>query len=326
MSPVREYREPAFDQASACPGVWALTANVLAGVRILVAEDSPDTQRLILSILHRTGADVEIVENGRLAVNKATETSFDLILMDIQMPEMDGYQATRMLCEQGVSVPIVALTAHAMRGDREKCLAAGCVDYVTKPIHIRQLIGTIMQHTGRGEGNGLEALCRHGHHSRQTVRSEFDDDPGLETVIAEYTAALPGHVDAMRRAADQGDHNQLQRLAHQLKGTGGSYGYPALSDLGKRLEDAAQASDTEGVALVLKELAELAQFLVAERRTSATSTGSTTSATSTGSGQASSGQASSQQASSRLRPGSGGQAGQADSVGPRHHSPERTDQ
>lgn len=262
-----EYQGPAFDQASVYREAQVLTADVLAGVRILLAEDSPVNQRLILSVLRRTGAELEVVENGRLAVNRATETSFDLILMDMQMPEMDGYQATRMLCEQGVSVPIVALTAHAMSGDRERCLSAGCADYVAKPVHVHQLIETIKQHTGRGDGgNGRDASCRHEHQSRQIVRSEFDDDPDLEDVIAEFTVALPGLVEAMRQALDHGDHDRLRRLAHEIKGTGGSYGYPALSDVGKRLEDAAGACDTEGATWTLKKMTQLAQSVVTGQR------------------------------------------------------------
>jgi HPt (histidine-containing phosphotransfer) domain-containing protein len=142
---------------------------------------------------------------------------------------------------------------------------------MAKPIHIRQLIETIMQHTGRRDGgNGQDASRGHGHQSRQILRSEFDDDPDLQDVIDKFIAAMPGLVEAMRQALDHGDHDRLRQLAHQLKGTGGSYGYPALTDVGKRLEDAAGTCDIEGATLALNELAELAQSVVAGQRRQST--------------------------------------------------------
>ena len=122
--------------------------------RVLLAEDSPDNQRLICLILKKAGLDVDLAENGRVACEivfdaAARDKPYDLILMDMQMPEIDGYEATRRIRQHGFSGPIVALTAHSLLGDREKCLQAGCDDFATKPIDREKLFDTFARFLGQ---------------------------------------------------------------------------------------------------------------------------------------------------------------------------------
>ena len=127
------------------------TGKPLRDRRVLLAEDGPDSQRLIAFILRKAGAAVTVADNGQVALELGLRAQslgrpFDVVLMDMQMPVMDGYRATRRLREQGYRGTIVALTAHAMAGDREKGLQAGCDDFATKPIDRHELVAMVRKY------------------------------------------------------------------------------------------------------------------------------------------------------------------------------------
>ncbi len=143
--PVREAKGEQSDDSSetASPLLYGQTEPVRLSGRILIAEDVADTQRLLSIVLTSAGAQISIAGDGREAVELALSQQFDLILMDMQMPQMDGYTATRELRRKGVKIPIIALTGNAMSGDRERTLAAGCDEYLTKPIDVPLLLARI---------------------------------------------------------------------------------------------------------------------------------------------------------------------------------------
>lgn len=161
----------------ASPGTAASTERPLAGVRILFAEDYPDIQRPVAYVLEKWGAELTLAENGRQAIDLALaaesrQEPFSIILMDMQMPLVDGYSATRELRKAGCQRPVVALTAHAMESDRRKCLSCGCNDYLAKPINTQQLAAIILHHVqglGATEEEKSERILLHSEQTRRMI-------------------------------------------------------------------------------------------------------------------------------------------------------------
>ncbi|WP_411282209.1 ATP-binding protein [Gemmatimonas sp.] len=216
--------------------------------RILLAEDGEDNQRLISHHLRKAGAEVVIAEHGRralelMAAADAAGRPFGLLLSDMQMPEMDGYTLARTLRAQGNGIPIIALTAHAMADDRQKCLDAGCNDYASKPIDRGILIAACarwMQSTpdDASEPRSIEIF------PQPMLYSDLRDDPDFTELVDAFVAGLAAKVARIEHAFSTGELVDLARLAHQLKGAAGGYGYPSISDAARHVEQYARARVT----------------------------------------------------------------------------------
>ena len=252
LANVRMLDRPAEVDRDAAAHVSLPPSEDLKGMHVLLAEDGYDNRELIRNVLRKAGAQVECVENGRLAVDKAEAGGFDMILMDMNMPEMDGYEATRLLRERGYNRPILALTANAMSDDCARCKEAGCSEYLAKPIDRTQLISMITQSAGKNtiaDGTAVQpsppppAPPEQPPEEGEKMVSQFSDDPEMSIILGEFVGRLDGQVEAMRQAYANAQYEELQRLGHRLKGAGGSYGYPLLTNAGKQLEDAVKAGD-----------------------------------------------------------------------------------
>jgi signal transduction histidine kinase/DNA-binding NarL/FixJ family response regulator len=217
-------REPLRDHAN---------ARALEGVNVLLAEDGPDNQLLVSTHLRKAGATVTVAADGLAAASAARAATFDVILMDMQMPELDGYGATSKLRQLGYTRPIVALTAHAMAGDRERCEKAGCDDYLTKPIDRTKLVACVARWAGPRA-------------AAPVMISELADDAEIADLIRDFVADLPARSERIADAARAGDWETLKRLAHQLTGSGGSYGFPRITDAARAIETSVDDGAQQG--------------------------------------------------------------------------------
>lgn len=215
--------------------------------RVLFAEDSPAVSSVANYILKRMGLEVAIAADGEAACEMAEKSRaagipYDLILMDIQMPKLNGYEATRWLRQHGWRGPIVAVTAHALVGDRDKCLDAGCDDYLAKPFTVTGLQAVLARYVGQAVPPA----------DRNTRKQEAEAEPvGLleggflnaakaAELVGLFVGELPARAETIEQALKAQDLELLKGLAHQLKGTAGIYGFTAISDAARLVHQEAK--------------------------------------------------------------------------------------
>ena len=234
---------------------------------ILVAEDNVSNQKLIEILLTRMGFEVTMVSDGRAALEAVLGGHFDLVFMDMQMPVMNGYEATAALRKKGAKLPIIALTANAMKEDETECMSAGCDGYLTKPVNRRMLTALLDRYVGSTTSDKpAEASGPRSNHSRMSdapLVSELIDDPVLCQVVTQFVEDLPGQLNEITDAADQGDLDQLKSLIHTLKGAGGSAGFPAIMDQAAVIEHDMVESRMDALGEDIQKLTQICQRVTA---------------------------------------------------------------
>jgi PAS domain S-box-containing protein len=215
----------------------------LPPLRILMAEDSPDNCTIVLAYLEDTPFHIDVAETGAIACRKFMEGEYDLVLMDRQMPGMDGLTATRAIRSWETAggkspTPIIALTASALKGDRETCLAAGCTAYLTKPIKQAVLLQAILDYSARPEAPGPAGSDDSASVQRATRAAER-----LAALVPAYLQDCRNNVVAMYAALDRTDFEAVVILGHNLRGSGGGFGFQAITDIGAGLQKAAEEAD-----------------------------------------------------------------------------------
>jgi PAS domain S-box-containing protein len=261
-------------------------------VRILLAEDSLTNQMVAVGILKRLGLHVDVASNGREAVEALRKMPYDLVLMDLQMPEMDGLAATRAVRTSGCetsAVPIIAMTAHAMPGDRQTCLDAGMDDYIAKPVTPAALSVLLEKWLAKldvtkgqsgilpppsGPPTGLDTAAANAVFDEAALVERAVGDRELAQAIARsFLADVPVRMEALRDHLASGDAKAVQHQAHTIKGAAGAVGGEGVAQLALALERSGKANDLEaarsGLEALVSEFERLKQAMEASALLSA---------------------------------------------------------
>jgi CheY-like chemotaxis protein/HPt (histidine-containing phosphotransfer) domain-containing protein len=225
-------------------------------LQVLVAEDNVVNQQVAVGLLKRAGHRAVVANNGREALTFLAKEPFDLVLMDVQMPELDGLETTAAIrkgeLSTGRHIPIVAVTAHALKGDAERCLAAGMDAYVAKPLQARELLAVIRRATAGAQSPATSAATID---EGLLLERVADDRRALRMLVALFLADAPKLMTQIRLALARGDARALQAAAHTLKGSVSNFAAPAATAAALRLQRMAEAGDMAGARTACASLA-----------------------------------------------------------------------
>jgi PAS domain S-box-containing protein len=255
-------------------------------LRILLAEDNPVNQEVAVHLLERRGHSVIVAEDGRQAISAIEKHTFDLVLMDVQMPEMGGLEATKLIREKegsaGRHVPIVAMTAHAMQGDRERCMEAGMDGYLAKPIDPKTFLQTVEAMAGNNAGIASQAEAENskedGKVDAKSLLVRFSGNRKLlRSIVKTFREDCPRMMARIRAALSARDAVALADAAHALKGSVGNFGPTAALETTREMEKGARQGKLDGawelyatledqIALLLPALHAIGAHKVASRR------------------------------------------------------------
>jgi two-component system, sensor histidine kinase and response regulator len=242
--------------------------------RILLAEDQVSNQQVAQAILGKLGYHADVVSNGREAVKALKREDYDLVLMDCQMPEMDGYRATGIIrnpkCKiRNPRVPVIALTAHASGSDREKCLNAGMDDYMSKPIRPKELLEMLgrwlpeerEQEPPAAEPGQPDPIPSALRELGEDVFNEADllerlmgDRDLAQVIVVGFLGDMVGQIDSLRASVEAADYSRAQRVAHTIKGAAANIGASLFKNAALEMEKAAESGNVETLRLSLPEL------------------------------------------------------------------------
>jgi two-component system, sensor histidine kinase and response regulator len=239
------------------------TRGTRASLRILLAEDNAINQRLACLMLEKRGHKVRVARDGKEALAAAAEEDFDLILMDVQMPEMDGFEVTAAIRQKEFGTqrhtPVVAITAHAMRGDRERCILAGMDGYVAKPIQANKLFDMIERvvppFPSLPDANKTQTQTGLQLDTSGVLAMLKDDQKALAELLDLFVEDSERLINEISDSISRADHQALEQAAHQLKGAIGNFGATEAWHLAQQLETMGHNGDTSGADGVFRELA-----------------------------------------------------------------------
>ncbi|MDD5757524.1 MAG: ATP-binding protein [Desulfobulbaceae bacterium] len=245
----------------------SLSSALRPGAKVLLAEDNLTNQKVAFGLLNKFGIEPVVVTNGQEALRAFQDDTYDLIFMDCQMPLMDGLVATaniRAIEKEGERIPIVAMTAHALTGDREKCLASGMDDYLSKPLSIRALALVLLKWLGREVESNIPCDIIQGLPEQMAVEKNtlildrtdllcrlMDDRELAEEVLAVFLDDMPSKIAALRAAVESGDALQIKDQGHTVKGAARNISALAFQEIAWQLEEAGREGEIDKAVALL---------------------------------------------------------------------------